>query len=94
MPSACVAPDAPLRAVEQLVERLRSVWPTDPGSTVYWNVSYLAVKLCVRAGADTAGPGQRVNGKKGSSVSLATSFDLVREDDLVVLTAARSEVAA
>ncbi|MFD6172133.1 hypothetical protein [Streptomyces coeruleorubidus] len=33
-------------------------------------------------------------GKKGSLVSLATPFDLVPEDDLVVLTAARSEVAA
>jgi hypothetical protein len=80
--------------VEQLVERLRSVWPTHTRPAVCWNVGYLAVKLLLRPGADTAEPGQRVNGKKGSLVSLATPFDLVREDDLVVLTAARSEAAA
>ncbi|WP_328430455.1 FHA domain-containing protein [Streptomyces sp. NBC_00443] len=86
-------PHAPLPAVEQLVERLRSVWPAVTRSAVYWNIDYLAVKLRLRPGPDTADPGQRVNGKKESLVSLALRFDLVREDDLVVLTAAPSEVA-
>ncbi|MGW6736234.1 FHA domain-containing protein [Streptomyces sp. NPDC055013] len=86
-------PHAPLPAVEQLVERLRSVWPAVTRSAVYWNIDYLAVKLRLRPGPDTAEPGQRVNGKKESLVSLALRFDLVREDDLVVLTAAPSEVA-
>lgn len=86
-------PHAPLLTVEQLVERLRPVWPTVTRSAVYWNVDYLAVKLRLRPGPDTAEPGQRVNGKKDSLVSLALRFDLVREDDLVVLAAAPSEVA-
>ncbi|MDF3147072.1 MULTISPECIES: FHA domain-containing protein [unclassified Streptomyces] len=84
---------APLPAVEQLVERLRSVWPTVSRSAVYWNIDYLALKLRLRPGPDTAEPGQRINGKKESLVSLALRFDLVREDDLVVLAAAPSEVA-
>ncbi|MEV7000189.1 FHA domain-containing protein [Streptomyces sp. NPDC093982] len=86
-------PHAPLPAVEQLVERLQSVWPTATRSAVYWNIDYLAVKLRLRPGPDTAEPGLRVNGKKESLVSLALRFDLVREDDLAVLTAAPSEVA-
>jgi hypothetical protein len=85
-------PHAPLPAVEQLVERLRSVWPTVSRSAVYWNIDYLALKLRLRPGPDTAEPGQRVNGKKESLVSLALRFDLVREDDLVVLAASASEV--
>jgi hypothetical protein len=85
-------PHAPLPAVEQLVERLRCVWPTVSRSAVYWNIDYLAVKLRLRPGPDTAEPGLRVNGKKESLVSLALRFDLVREDDLVVLAAAPSGV--
>ncbi len=86
-------PHAPLPAVEQLVERLRGVWPTVSRSAVYWNIDYLALKLRLRPGPDTAGPGQRVNGKKESLVSLALRFDLVREDDLTVLTAVVREAA-
>jgi hypothetical protein len=81
----------PLPAVEQLVERLRPVWPAVSRSAVYWNIDYLAVKLRLRPGPDTAEPGRRVNGKKESLVSLALRFDLVREDDLVVLAAPASE---
>ncbi|MFE7898941.1 FHA domain-containing protein [Streptomyces sp. NPDC057424] len=85
-------PHAPLPAVEQLVERLRPVWPAVSRSSVYWNIDYLALKLRLRPGPDTAEPGLRVNGKKESLVSLALRFDLVREDDLVVLAAATGEV--
>ncbi|MEV0169494.1 FHA domain-containing protein [Streptomyces sp. NPDC050803] len=85
-------PHAPLPAVEQLVERLRPVWPGVSRSAVYWNIDYLALKLRLRPGPDTAEAGQRVNGKKESLVSLALRFDLVREDDLVVLAPAASEV--
>ncbi|GGS80544.1 FHA domain-containing protein [Streptomyces violaceus] len=86
-------PHASLPAVEQLVERLRPVWPAVSRSSVYWNIDYLALKLRLRPGPDTAEPGLRVNGKKDSLVSLALRFDLVREDDLGVLTAAPREVA-
>jgi hypothetical protein len=86
-------PHASLPAVEQLVERLRPVWPAVSRSSVYWNIDYLALKLRLRPGPDTAEPGLRVNGKKDSLVSLALRFDLVREDDLVVLAAAPTEVA-
>ncbi|GHD11846.1 hypothetical protein GCM10010313_35440 [Streptomyces violarus] len=86
-------PHASLPAVEQLVERLRPVWPAVSRSSVYWNIDYLALKLRLRPGPDTAEPGLRVNGKKDSLVSLALRFDLVREDDLGVLTAAPGEVA-
>lgn len=85
-------PHAPLPAVEQLVDRLRSVWPTVSRSAVYWNIDYLAVKLRLRPAPDTAEPGLRVNGKKESLVSLALRFDLIREDDLAVLAPAPSEV--
>ncbi|MCF1598322.1 FHA domain-containing protein [Streptomyces muensis] len=84
-------PHASLPAVEQLVERLRGVWPTVSRSAVYWNIDYLALKLRLRPGPDTATPGQRVNGKKESLVSLALRFDLVREDDLTVLSAPVAE---
>ncbi|QOV36126.1 FHA domain-containing protein [Streptomyces ferrugineus] len=83
-------PHAPLPTVEQLVERLRPSWPTVSRSTVYWNIDYLALKLRLRPGPDTAEPGRRVNGKKESLVSLALRFDLVCEDDLTVLAAATS----
>ncbi|MGI5428117.1 FHA domain-containing protein [Streptomyces sp. CA-179760] len=85
-------PHASLPAVEQLVDRLRPVWPTVSRSSVYWNIDYLALKLRLRPGPDAAEPGLRVNGKKDSLVSLALRFDLVREDDLVVLSAAAGEV--
>jgi hypothetical protein len=85
-------PHAPLPAVEQLVDRLRPVWSGVSRSAVYWNIDYLALKLRLRPGPDTAEPGQRVNGKKETLVSIALRFDLVRENDLAVLatnTAAR-----
>lgn len=86
-------PHAPLPGIEQLVERLRHTWPSVNRSAVYWNIDYLAVKLRLRPGPDTAEPGRRANGKKDSLVSLALRFDLVREDDLVVLAPTSSEVA-
>ncbi|MFM9447116.1 FHA domain-containing protein [Streptomyces acidiscabies] len=79
-------PHAPLPAVENLVDRLRDVWPGVTRSAVYWNIDYLAVKLRLRE--DTAEPGgRRLNGKKETLVSLALRFDLVQEDDLVLLSA-------
>ncbi|MEU6954863.1 FHA domain-containing protein [Streptomyces sp. NPDC045714] len=79
-------PHAPTPAVDQLVRRLRPAWPTVNRSSVYWNIDYLALKLRVRPGPETAEPGRRANGKKDSLASLALRFDLVREDDLTVLT--------
>lgn len=85
-------PHAPLPTVDQVVERLLPTWPGANRSAVYWNIDYLAVKLRLKPGPDTTATGTRLNGKKESLVSLALRFDLVREDDLVVLTAARTEV--
>ncbi len=45
------------------------------------------MKLRLKPGPETAEPGARLNGKKESLVSMALRFDLVREDDLVVLSA-------
>ncbi|GAA1934182.1 FHA domain-containing protein [Streptomyces durmitorensis] len=79
------APHAPLPTVEQVVDRLRPGWPSANRAAVQWNIDYLAVKLRLKPGPDTADSGPRLNGKKESLVSLALRFDLVREDDLVVL---------
>ncbi|WP_416974601.1 FHA domain-containing protein [Streptomyces sp. 4F14] len=79
-------PHAPLPAVEELVERLREVWPGVTRSAVYWNIDYLAVKLRLREDTAETG-GRRLNGKKETLVSLALRFDLVQEDDLVLLAA-------
>ncbi|MER5225020.1 FHA domain-containing protein [Streptomyces flaveus] len=87
------APHAPPPTVDQLVERLRHTWPAANRSSVYWNIDYLAVKLRLRPAPETAEPGPRLYGKKESLVSLALRFDLVREDDLVVLAAVPSKVA-
>lgn len=81
------APHAPLPTVEQVVERLRPLWPAASRTAVQWNIDYLAVKLRLKPGPETAVPGPRLNGKKESLVSLALRFDLVREDDLTVLAA-------
>ena len=86
-------PHATLPTVDQLVERLRPTWPAANRSSVYWNIDYLSVKLRLRPGPDTAEPGQRRHGKKESLVSLALRFDLVREDDLIVLASAAGGVA-
>lgn len=80
-------PHAPLPTVEQAVERLRPLWPAASRASVQWNIDYLAVKLRLKPGPETAEPGPRLNGKKESLVSLALRFDLVREDDLSVLAA-------
>nr|WP_124439759.1 FHA domain-containing protein [Kutzneria buriramensis]WKX11894.1 hypothetical protein Q4V64_32040 [Kutzneria buriramensis] len=80
-------PHAPLPTVDQVVERLRPGWPAASRTNVQWNIDYLAVKLRLKPGPETADPGPRLNGKKESLVSLALRFDLVREDDLVVLAA-------
>jgi hypothetical protein len=81
-------PHAPPPAVEELVDRLRPVWPGVTRSAVYWNIDYLTVKLRLRPDPEAAEPGRRRNGKKETLVSLALRFDLVGEDDLVVLSAA------
>ncbi|GGL75629.1 hypothetical protein GCM10010129_19120 [Streptomyces fumigatiscleroticus] len=78
-------PHAPLPTVEQVVSRLRPTWPAASRTAVQWNIDYLAVKLRLKPGPETAETGPRLNGKKESLVSLALRFDLVREDDLVVL---------
>ncbi|GAT82047.1 hypothetical protein STXM2123_2748 [Streptomyces sp. F-3] len=78
-------PHAPLPTVDQVVERLRPTWPAASRTAVQWNIDYLAVKLRLKPGPETAETGPRLNGKKESLVSLALRFDLVREDDLAVL---------
>lgn len=87
------APHAPLPTVDQVVDRLRPGWPAASRTGVQWNIDYLAVKLRLKPGPDTADSGPRLNGKKESLVSLALRFDLVREDDLVVLARAPGEAA-
>ncbi|GGK67668.1 hypothetical protein GCM10010094_30910 [Streptomyces flaveus] len=87
VPPSCGGVDGQLRIATG--KRLRSTWPTVSRSAVYWNIDYLAVKLRLRPGPDTADPGgPRLNGKKESLVSLALRFDLVREDDLGALAPA------
>ncbi|KAF4406250.1 MULTISPECIES: FHA domain-containing protein [Streptomyces] len=78
-------PHAPLPTVGQVTERLRPNWPTVSRSAVHWNIDYLAVKLGLRPGPEAADAGPRLNGKKETLVSLALRFDLVGEDDLIVL---------
>ncbi|KPI04334.1 hypothetical protein OK074_4651 [Actinobacteria bacterium OK074] len=78
-------PHAPLPTVDQVVSRLSPNWPAASRTSVQWNIDYLAVKLRLKPGPDTADTGPRLNGKKESLVSLALRFDLVREDDLTVL---------
>lgn len=88
------APYAPLPTVEQVVERLRPWWPAATRAAVQWNIDYLAVKLRLKPGPDACDPGPRLNGKKETLVSLALRFDLVREDDLAVLTGAAGAPAS
>ncbi|WP_228979923.1 FHA domain-containing protein [Streptomyces sp. DH12] len=76
-------PHAPPPTVEQVVDRLRPVWPGANRTAVQWNVDYLAVKLRLKPDAGAAAvPGARLHGKKEALVSLALRFDLVREEDL------------
>ncbi|GAA3575417.1 MULTISPECIES: FHA domain-containing protein [Streptomyces] len=80
-------PHAALPTAEELVERLRPFWPSVSPASVAWNIDYLAVKLRLKPAPDTVpGGGPRLNGKKERLVSLALRFDLVREDDLTLLT--------
>ncbi|MER8116770.1 FHA domain-containing protein [Streptomyces sp. NPDC094031] len=79
-------PHAPPPTVDQVVDRLAPSWPAASRTSVQWNIDYLAVKLRLKPGPETADPGPRLNGKKESLVSLALRFDLVREDDLIVLS--------
>ncbi|KOV67192.1 FHA domain-containing protein [Streptomyces sp. MMG1121] len=83
-------PHAPLPTVDQVVDRLRPAWPAASRASVQWNIDYLAVKLRLKPGPESADPGPRLNGKKESLVSLALRFDVVREDDLVVLAGSGS----
>ncbi|MEV5601023.1 FHA domain-containing protein [Streptomyces sp. NPDC052299] len=78
-------PYAPLPTVEQVVERLRPLWPAANRAAVQWNIDYLAVKLRLKPGPESCGTGPRLNGKKDALVALALRFDLVREDDLAAL---------
>ncbi|MEV4428332.1 FHA domain-containing protein [Streptomyces sp. R-07] len=79
------APHAPLPTVEQIVARLRPLWPAVNRASVQWNIDYLAVKLRLKPGPEAPDGGPRLNGKKDSLVSLALRFDLVREGDLSTL---------
>ncbi|MDG4864374.1 FHA domain-containing protein [Streptomyces sp. T-3] len=86
-------PHAPLPTIDQVVERLRPIWPTATRSSVYWNIDYLAVKLRLKPAPEEVETGLRLNGKKESLVSLALRFDLVREDDLAALAPAPNGAA-
>ncbi|MFB7540811.1 FHA domain-containing protein [Streptomyces zaomyceticus] len=81
-------PHAPPPTADMIVDRLRPLWPAANRAAVQWNIDYLAVKLRLKPGPDTAGAGPRLHGKKESLVSLALRFDLVREDDLATLAPA------
>ncbi|WP_371669597.1 hypothetical protein OG985_19190 [Streptomyces sp. NBC_00289] len=87
------APHAPPPTVDHVVERLRPTWPAASRTSVQWNIDYPAVKLRLKPGPETAEPGPRLNGKKEFPVSLALRFDLVREDDLVVLATPSGRVS-
>ncbi|MFE7382666.1 FHA domain-containing protein [Streptomyces zhihengii] len=80
------APHAPPPTVDRIAGRLRPLWPAANRAAVQWNIDYLAVKLRIKPGPDTAEQGPRLHTKKEMLVSLALRFDLVREDDLTVLT--------
>ncbi|GAA1386478.1 FHA domain-containing protein [Kitasatospora putterlickiae] len=71
--------------VDQVVERLRPLWPSANRAAVQWNIDYLAVKLRLKPAPDAVTSGPRLVGKKDALASLALRFDLVREDDLALL---------
>ncbi|KUO20463.1 hypothetical protein AQJ91_14295 [Streptomyces dysideae] len=71
------APFARLPSTRQIIERLRPAWPAVSKSAVQWSVDYLAEKLALTPA--------RHSGKRESLVSLALRFDLVQEEDLVLL---------
>lgn len=78
-------PHAPLPTTAEVARRLSAVWPAAGTTSVQWNIDYLAVKLRLKPGPESADCGPRLNGKKEALVSLALRFDLVREDDLTAL---------
>ncbi|WP_197287596.1 FHA domain-containing protein [Streptomyces apocyni] len=78
-------PHAPVPTADQVVQRLRPVWPDVSRTAVNWSIDYLAVKLRLKPGPDEEETGPRLHGKKEVLVSLALRFNLVREDDLDVL---------
>ncbi|MDJ1135985.1 hypothetical protein [Streptomyces iconiensis] len=75
--------------VEQLVGRLRPVWPGVKPAAVAWNIDYLGLKLRLPPPGNP--PGARPDGRfaddalRESLVAHALRFDLVREDHLRVL---------
>lgn len=81
-------PYSPLPTSDQVIDRLRPVWPGAGRASVQWNIDYLAVKLRLKQPPEAADGGRRLNGKKETLVSLALRFDLVGEDDLEVLEGA------
>lgn len=83
-------PHAATPTVEEVLDRLRPLWPAATRAAVQWNIDYLAVKLRLKPPPDTALPGPRLNGKKETLVGMALRFDLVREDDLGLLDAPRT----
>lgn len=84
---------APLRTTEQLVERLRPLWPAAGPTAVQWNIDYLAVKLRLKPAPEEAAGGSRLSGKKELLAAVALRFDLISEMDLMVLNRPR-EVSA
>ncbi|MEV0369946.1 FHA domain-containing protein [Streptomyces sp. NPDC050636] len=78
-------PYSPLPTADQIIDRLRPVWPGAGRAAVQWNIDYLAVKLRLKQPPEAADCGRRLNGKKETLVSLALRFDLVSEYDLGVL---------
>ncbi|WP_405801842.1 FHA domain-containing protein [Streptomyces sp. NBC_01506] len=88
------APHAPPPTADQVVDRLRPVWPAASRTAVQWNIDYLAVKFRMKQPPESADCGPRLNGKKESLVSLALRFDLVREAELAVLEAGTAAGAA
>lgn len=78
-------PHVPPPTVEELVGRLRPVWPEVEAETVVWNVGYLGLKLRLPL------PGSPLNGRftadaaRAALVAHALRFDLVHEDHLGVL---------
>jgi hypothetical protein len=79
------APHAPLPTTGEVAARLAARWPAVTVSAVQWNIDYLAVKMRLKQAPECAMSAPRLNGKKESLVALALRFDLVREEDLVML---------
>ncbi|CAM5531615.1 hypothetical protein SGLAM104S_08211 [Streptomyces glaucescens] len=59
------APHAPLPTVDQVVDRLRPGWPAASRASVQWNIDYLAVKLRLKPGPETADAGPAAQRQEG-----------------------------